>query len=81
MTPALGDTLLALIGALDAPQDAGVSGVVVTELDLTVPLEGTATVENGELVIRANVPHTRWVTGFMPPVHTAHLRIVGGDDG
>lgn len=71
-TPHLADTLLAFIGALEAPAHAG---VVVTSFDLSVPLEVNAGLEHGEIVIRASAPHTRWVTGFLPPVHVAHLRI------
>jgi hypothetical protein len=77
-TPHLGETLLAYIGALDAP---ATSGVVVTAFDLTVPLEVTAGMENGEVVMRASAPHTRWVSGFLPPVHLAHLRIEATETG
>jgi hypothetical protein len=71
MTPPLGDTLLQLLGAFDASVD----GIVVTDAELTVPLEGAASVEDGVLVIRAGVPHTRWVSGFLPPVHRCVLRL------
>ncbi|WP_394826332.1 hypothetical protein [Pendulispora albinea] len=71
-TPTLDETLLALLGAVDPPEP---SGIVVTEVDMTIPLEATFGDEHGELVVRAGVPHTRWVSGFLPPVHTAHLHI------
>ncbi|NUP09125.1 MAG: hypothetical protein HOW73_24000 [Polyangiaceae bacterium] len=68
--PVLAETLLALIESLDA---APGTGVVVTSMELEVPLEATASIERGDLVIRAGVPHTRWVSGVLPPVHKGKL--------
>jgi GH15 family glucan-1,4-alpha-glucosidase len=53
---------------LDAPHEilrsvAGVEGRV--ELDRT-----------GSPVFRAGVPHTRWRSGLLPPVHVAHLELI-----
>ena len=77
-SPTLDETLLALIGAV-APPDG--SGIVVTEVDMDVPLEASVAVENGEIVVRASVPHSRWVNGFLPHVHLAHLHMELVDDG
>ena len=52
----LSDTLLALVGAVDA---APSTGLRVTEVDMSVPLEATAVVHDGELVICGSVQHTR----------------------
>ncbi len=77
-SPTLDETLLALLGAV-APPDGG--GIVVTEVDMDVPLEASMAVEDGELVVRATVPHSRWVSGFLPRVHLAHLHMELVDDG
>jgi hypothetical protein len=78
LTPTLDETLLALLGALVPPEGAG---VVVTDVDMDVPLEASMAVEDGALVVRACVPHSRWVSGFLPLVHLAHLRLELVDDG
>ena len=76
--PTLDETLLALLGAVAPPDGAG---IVVTDDDMDVPLEASLAVENGELVVRASVPHSRWVSGFLPRVHLAHLHMELQDDG
>jgi hypothetical protein len=76
--PVLAETLLALVESIRA---APRTGVIVTSVELDVPLEATATVERGDLVIRANVPHTRWVSGVLPPVHKGRLVIELVDEG
>lgn len=70
--PILAETLIALVESFDATPD---SGVVVTSIELDVPLEATVGVEGGDLVVRAGLPHTRWVTGVLPPVHKGKLTI------
>jgi hypothetical protein len=74
----LDETLLALLGAVSVPEAAG---LVVTNVDLDVPLEASIAVEDGALVVRASVPHSRWVSGFLPRVHLAHLRMELIEDG
>ena len=77
-SPRLDETLLALLGAVAPPDGAG---IVVTHVDMDVPLEASMAVEDGELVVRATVPHSRWVSGFLPHVHLAHLHMELVDDG
>ena len=77
-SPRLEETLLALLGAVAPPEGAG---IVVTGVDMDVPLEASLAVEDGELVVRATVPHSRWVSGFLPQVHVAHLHLELVDDG
>ena len=76
----LADTLIALVESLEAPPG---SGLVVEQATLDVPLEGRLdTVVGGGLVFNASLPHTRWQSGFLPPVHMAHLDIgTPGDEG
>lgn len=66
----LGDTLAALVAAV-TPDVA--AGLVITAAELDVPLEVSSGVERGRLVFYGNVPHTRWQSGFLPPVHVSHL--------
>jgi hypothetical protein len=74
----LSDTLIALVESLQAPPD---SGLVVEQATLEVPLEGRLdTVAGGGFVFNASLPHTRWVSGFLPPVHTAHLELGAPED-
>ncbi len=66
------ETLVALVEGLEVP--AG-SGVVVDSAAIEVPLEGRVVPSHGPPVFLATVPHTRWRSGFLPPVHVARLRI------
>ena len=66
----LGDTLAALIASVSPPVD---SGLIVTYAELDIPLETFGGMENGRLVFYGNVPHSRWKSGFLPPVHTSRL--------
>ena len=71
----LAETLAALVESLEAP--AG-SGLVVEHASLEVPLEAQmATTRDVQPVFCASVPQSRWVTGFMPPVHLVHLDVAG----
>jgi hypothetical protein len=74
-TSPLADTLVALVDALSA---APGTGIVVERAALDVPLEGHVDRVGGRLVFSASLPHTRWKSGFLPPVHVAHLEV--GDD-
>jgi hypothetical protein len=68
----LADTLLQLFEGLDAPPD---SGLVVTELEVDMPLEVSAARRGDELVFLAQPPHSRWEAGFLPPVQRLHLKL------
>jgi hypothetical protein len=70
MLQELGDTLVALITAVSPPPEYG---LIVTYAELDVPLETFGGVENGQLVFYGNVPHSRWKSGFLPPVHPSRL--------
>jgi hypothetical protein len=70
--PELYRTLVAAVEAVSPP--AG-SGLVVTEVELTLPLELMAGSRGGRPVIAGGVPHTRWRSGVLPEVHTARLQI------
>lgn len=44
-------------------------------MDLTVPMEISVATIGDRLVVRAAPGHTRFRSGFLPPVHHTHLRI------
>jgi hypothetical protein len=66
----LSDTLLQLLGGLPTAP-----GLVVTSVDVDMPLEVNATVVAGELVFMAQAPHSRWQAGFLPPVQRTRLKL------
>jgi hypothetical protein len=68
--PELHETLTALVGAI--PLD----GPVVLDLDLEVPMELTLGLADGALVVHAAPGHSRFTSGFLPPVHTTWLHVV-----
>lgn len=70
--PELHRTLVAAVEAVSPPPGAG---LVVTEVELTLPLEIVAGRRRGRPVIAGGVPHSRWRSGVLPEVHTARLRI------
>jgi len=72
MRPLLAETLIALVEAVRAPSG---SGIVVTEAEIELPLEVTSAVHHGKLVFFGGPPHTRWVSGVLPPVHLGKLRV------
>ena len=75
----LSDTLLALADSFDVP--AG-SGLVITAVELAMPLEMGSTVHNGHLVILASPPFTRYKSGVLPALHASHVtfELIGTDD-
>ena len=73
MNTELADTLLQLFESLAAPVD---SGLVVTSLDVDMPVEITAAVRGRELVFLAQAPHSRWQAGFLPPVQRLGAKLV-----
>jgi hypothetical protein len=68
----LADTLLQLVESV-APRTG--SGLVVTEAELEMPLEVGNAVHKGRLVFLATAPHSRWKSGFLPPVHRTRIRV------
>jgi hypothetical protein len=74
---------LTLTGLVSAVQPAPGAGLRVERAELTVPLEATASIRQGTVVLLGRVPHSRWRSGFLPAVHTGHLVIeaVESDDG
>jgi hypothetical protein len=75
--PQLHETLAAAVEAV-SPQAQ--SGIVVTEVELDLPLEIVAAERGGRPLIAGGVPHSRWHSGFLPEVHVAHLHIVEWPD-
>jgi hypothetical protein len=68
--PELHETLTALVGAI--PLD----GPVVLELQLEVPMEVTLGLSGGNLVVHAAPGHSRFTSGFLPPVHITRMHVV-----
>ena len=66
----LSESLLALVESFDAPPS---SGLVITGVELDMPLEVGSTVHNGHLVFLASPPFTRYKSGVLPAVHTSHM--------
>ena len=73
MNTELAVTLLQLFEGLAAPAE---SGLVVTSLDVDMPVEITAAVRGRELVFLAQAPHSRWQAGFLPPVQRLSAKLV-----
>ena len=69
-----------LVEALDALVPPAGSGLVITGVALDLPLELTALDRGGAPVVIGSAPHSRWESGFLPPVHLAHLEIEALDD-
>ena len=53
--------------------------VVVTGAEIELPIEVAAATRRGELVFFGAPPHTRWVSGVLPPVHVARLSVRAAD--
>lgn len=75
--PPLAETLVALVESL---QPRHGSGLVVEHATLDIPLEGRVDATPRGAVFSASLPHTRWLSGFLPPVHVAHLDVVQTED-
>lgn len=73
----LSQTLIELIEAVEPPAE---SGLIVTEAELDVPLETGSAVHGEKLIFLANVPHSRWKSGFLPPVSMSKIRVVLEED-
>jgi hypothetical protein len=76
--PQLHQTLTAAVEAV-SPQAQ--PEIVVTEVELDLPLEIVAAEQGGRLLIAGSAPHSRWKSGFLPQVHVAHLHVVGWRHG
>ena len=67
---------VALTQVIDALIDPAVPSLVVTEAEIDFPMEVSAAARRGgELVFFGSAPHSRWVSGFLPDVHMATLRV------
>ncbi|MEZ5426055.1 MAG: hypothetical protein R2747_07315 [Pyrinomonadaceae bacterium] len=73
----LAQTLIELIEGLQPPPD---SGLVVTEAEIELPLESAGAIHGEELIFLADVPHSRWKAGFLPPVAMGKLRVLLDED-
>ena len=73
MSTELADTLLQLFEGIATPPE---SGLVVTSVDVEMPVEITAAVRGRELVFLAQAPHSRWQAGFLPPVQRLGAKLV-----
>jgi hypothetical protein len=73
----LADTLVALVESLEPPEG---SGLAISAATLDVPLEGWVADGRERPIFLASVPHTRWISGFLPSVHVAHIEIGESDD-
>ncbi|HEX3455578.1 MAG TPA: hypothetical protein VHS03_13200 [Gaiellaceae bacterium] len=68
----LSETLAALVESIEPPDG---SGLRIESATLDVPLEiGVASSRHGPVFL-AGLPFTRWQSGVLPVVHTAHLEI------
>jgi hypothetical protein len=72
MPTPLADTLVALVESLRPPEG---SGLTLTAARLDVPLEGWMVSMGGAPLFVATVPHSRWRSGFLPPVQVARLDV------
>jgi hypothetical protein len=73
----LSETLIELIESVSPQTDAG---LIITEAEIDLPLEADSVVQKNELVFLGNVPHSRWKSGFLPPVTMSHIRVVLVED-
>lgn len=70
------DTLLQLSECVDTSATPGFS---ITEADIECPLEIRMVGEPGHASLQAIAPHSRWKSGFLPPVHRCRLRLVADE--
>jgi hypothetical protein len=68
----LADTLVGLVESVVEPDS---SLLTITSATIDVPLEGSVMLAHGSPVFHAALPHTRWRSGLLPPVHRAHLEV------
>ena len=65
----------ALEQVIDAIVEPSSGSIVITEAEIDVPLEVAAASRRGEVVFLGSAPHTRWVSGVLPEIHMAKLRV------
>lgn len=65
-------TLLELI---ESVQSDAQSGLIVTDIELDMPMEAGSIVQNGRLIFYGDAPHTRWQTGVLPTIHKCQIRV------
>lgn len=71
--PELHHTLVAAVEAVSPPPG---TGLVVTEVDIDLPLEiVVGTRADGRPIVGGTAPHSRWVTGVLPAVQVGRLHI------
>jgi hypothetical protein len=68
----LAETLFGLVESVEEPES---SLLAITSATIDVPLEGRVVLAHGSAVFHATLPHTRWRSGLLPPVHRAHIEI------
>jgi hypothetical protein len=68
----LSHTLVALAESLAEAQRPG---ILVSAAAMTVPLEGSVVATKAGPVFLAGAAHSRWRSGFLPPVHVARLEL------
>ena len=65
----------ALEQVIDAVVESSFEELVVTEAEIDFPLEVVAARRRGEVVFLGSAPHSRWVSGVLPEIHMARLRV------
>jgi hypothetical protein len=73
---------VALTQVIDALTEASMPSLYVTEAEIDFPLEVAAVAHRGKVVFFGSAPHSRWMSGFLPDVHLAKLRVglLDGED-
>jgi hypothetical protein len=74
----LAETIVALAASVEQAQRPG---LVVTSAVMDVPLEASVVASLRGPVFLAAPAHTRWKSGFLPPVHVAHIEIAAEASG
>ena len=69
----LSQTLIELIESVQPPDG---TDLILTEAELDVPLETGSAINGDRLIFLADVPHSRWKSGFLPPVSMSTIRVV-----
>jgi hypothetical protein len=76
--PELHRTLTALVEAISPPPGGGLR---IDRADLLVPLEVTVLPGPDGPRLHARVPHSRWISGFQPPVAMSRFSVEAVRDG
>ena len=70
-----------LVAAVEAVSPTAGTGLVVTEVDIDLPLEIVVGERHGKAVAAGTAPHSRWKAGVLPAVHIGRLHIEAIDAG